>query len=48
MNEYVLATLPFVLHGGMDSFALLAIPLFILLQNLSPAPALAHPDQGPE
>jgi C4-dicarboxylate transporter DctM subunit len=30
-SPHLLATLPFVLHGSMDSFALLAIPLFILL-----------------
>jgi tripartite ATP-independent transporter DctM subunit len=30
-SPHLLPTLPFVLHGSMDSFALLAIPLFILL-----------------
>lgn len=30
-SPHLLTTLPFVLHGSMDSFALLAIPLFILL-----------------
>jgi C4-dicarboxylate transporter DctM subunit len=30
-SPHLLSTLPYVLHGSMDSFALLAIPLFILL-----------------
>jgi C4-dicarboxylate transporter, DctM subunit len=30
-SPHLLTTLPFVLHGSMDNFALLAIPLFILL-----------------
>jgi C4-dicarboxylate transporter DctM subunit len=30
-SPQLLTTVPFVLHGSMDSFALLAIPLFILL-----------------
>jgi len=30
-SPHLLPTLPYVLHGSMDSFALLAIPLFILL-----------------
>ena len=30
-SPHLLTTVPFVLHGSMDSFALLAIPLFILL-----------------
>jgi tripartite ATP-independent transporter DctM subunit len=30
-SPHLLATIPYVLHGSMDSFALLAIPLFILL-----------------
>ena len=30
-SPHLLSTVPFVLHGSMDSFALLAIPLFILL-----------------
>ena len=30
-SPQLLETVPFVLHGSMDSFALLAIPLFILL-----------------
>jgi len=30
-SPHLLTTLPYVLHGSMDSFALLAIPLFILL-----------------
>jgi C4-dicarboxylate transporter DctM subunit len=30
-SPHLMATLPYVLHGSMDSFALLAIPLFILL-----------------
>ncbi len=30
-SPYLLTTLPFVFHGSMDNFALLAIPLFILL-----------------
>jgi len=30
-NPALLTTVPFVFHGSMDSFALLAIPLFILL-----------------
>jgi C4-dicarboxylate transporter DctM subunit len=31
LSPHLLTTLPFVLHGSMDNFALLAIPLFILL-----------------
>ena len=30
-SPHLLPTVPYVLHGSMDSFALLAIPLFILL-----------------
>ncbi len=30
-SPHLLPTIPYVLHGSMDSFALLAIPLFILL-----------------
>ena len=30
-SPHLLTTLPFVFHGSMDNFALLAIPLFILL-----------------
>jgi len=30
-SPHLLTTLPFVLHGSMENFALLAIPLFILL-----------------
>jgi len=30
-SPHLLSTVPYVLHGSMDSFALLAIPLFILL-----------------
>jgi tripartite ATP-independent transporter DctM subunit len=30
-SPHLLETVPYVLHGSMDSFALLAIPLFILL-----------------
>ena len=30
-SPHLMTTLPYVLHGSMDSFALLAIPLFILL-----------------
>ncbi len=30
-SPHLLSTIPYVLHGSMDSFALLAIPLFILL-----------------
>ena len=30
-SPHLMPTLPYVLHGSMDSFALLAIPLFILL-----------------
>lgn len=30
-SPHLLATLPYVLHGSMDNFALLAIPLFIFL-----------------
>lgn len=30
-SPHLLPSIPFVLHGSMDSFALLAIPLFILL-----------------
>jgi len=30
-SPHLISTLPYVLHGSMDSFALLAIPLFILL-----------------
>jgi len=30
-SPHLLITLPYVLHGSMDNFALLAIPLFILL-----------------
>jgi len=30
-SPQLLETVPYVLHGSMDSFALLAIPLFILL-----------------
>ncbi len=31
LSPHLLTTLPFVLHGSMENFALLAIPLFILL-----------------
>ena len=31
LSPHLLPTVPYVLHGSMDSFALLAIPLFILL-----------------
>ncbi|MGD2124509.1 MAG: TRAP transporter large permease [Desulfobacteraceae bacterium] len=31
LSPHLLETVPFVLHGSMDNFALLAIPLFILL-----------------
>jgi TRAP-type mannitol/chloroaromatic compound transport system permease large subunit len=31
LSPHLLPTIPYVLHGSMDSFALLAIPLFILL-----------------